>query len=104
MVWELRDHAKISLHNGKTKVWNRGGIAPVVGQTSNRWHPRITLVWRGDPRQGLLILGMLATMISSENNSVAAGKSTTSCYSVSLQSPTFKQSTVRQCLRQTRRQ
>ena len=28
MVQELWDHARISLHNGKTKVWNRGGIAP----------------------------------------------------------------------------
>ena len=28
MVRELWDHARISLHNGKTKVWNRGGIAP----------------------------------------------------------------------------
>ena len=27
-VRELWDHARISLHNGETKVWNRGGIAP----------------------------------------------------------------------------
>ena len=65
MVRELWDHAKISLHNGKTKVWNRGGIAP--SGWSNLQQMAVdedpdAVVWRGDTslptsRQGLLILG-----------------------------------------------
>ena len=65
MVQELWDHARISLHNGKTKVWNRGGIAPSgwsnLQQMASKEDPD-AVVWRGDTflptsRQGLLILG-----------------------------------------------
>ena len=65
MVQELWDHARISLHNGKTKVWNRGGIAPSgwsnLQQMASKEDPG-AVVWRGDTflptsRQGLLILG-----------------------------------------------
>ena len=65
MVQELWDHARISLHHGETKVWNRGGIAPSgwsnLQQVASEEDPD-AVVWRGDTflptsRQGLLILG-----------------------------------------------
>ena len=65
MVQQLRDHARISLHSGKTKVWNRGGIVPSgwsnLQQMASKEDPE-AVVWRGDTslptlRQGLLILG-----------------------------------------------
>ena len=62
---ELWRHAKISVHHGKTKVWNRGGTCPdacaVLTEAARMVDPR-AVVWRGDtslPRreQGLVILG-----------------------------------------------
>ena len=57
----------LSLHRGKTKVWNRGGTCPdacaALTEAASFASPR-AVVWRGDtslPRreQGLVILGAL---------------------------------------------
>ena len=51
MVQDLWDHARISLYNGKTKVWNWGGIAPSglsnLQQMASEEDPD-AVVWRGD--------------------------------------------------------
>ena len=63
---ELWRHSKISLHQGKTCIWNRGGIVPTrceeLEETARIADPRTRGVWRGshDARleeQGITILG-----------------------------------------------
>ena len=54
---ELWDHAKIRINDGKTKVWNNGGITPAGIETLG------DDVWRGsstlpEPSWGLNILGL----------------------------------------------
>ena len=48
---ELWRHAKISVHHGKSKVWNRGGTCPdacaVLTEAARMVDPR-AVVWRGD--------------------------------------------------------
>ena len=62
---ELWRHAKISVHHGKTCIWNRGGVIPdrcdELEAAARAVHPRAR-VWRGshDDRfeeQGITILG-----------------------------------------------
>ena len=62
---ELWQHAKISVHNGKTRVWNRGGIVPdrcdVLEAAARAMDPSAR-VWRGShedrpEEQGITILG-----------------------------------------------
>ena len=53
---EMWDHAKIQLHQGKTQLWNRGGVAARELDPS-------AVVWKGDPslppaEQGVKILGI----------------------------------------------
>ena len=62
---ELWQHAKISVHNGKTRVWNRGGIVPDrcdVLEAAARAVDPSARVWRGNhedrpEEQGITILG-----------------------------------------------
>ena len=63
---ELLNHAQISVHYGKTQVWNRGGVPPpgmdILTRAARRLKPE-AVVWRGDtslPRcqQGVKILGV----------------------------------------------
>ena len=76
MVRELWDHARISLHNGKTNVCNRGGISNLQ-QMASKEDPD-AVVWRGHTSlptpSNLLILGTppWATVISLESISAAA--------------------------------
>ena len=62
---ELHNKAHISIHQGKTQIWNRGGQEP-SGAAELTAAARIekpeAVVWRGDPRlpladQGLIFLG-----------------------------------------------
>ena len=55
----------ISIHQGKTQIWNRGGHEPVgaaiLTAAARREKPK-AVVWRGDPflppfEQGLMVLG-----------------------------------------------
>ena len=58
-------HSSIRVHNGKTQVWNRGGVVPVgieVLQAVAGVNDPDAIVWRGDPtlhseEQGVRILG-----------------------------------------------
>ena len=61
---ELQNHAQISLHHGKTQVWNRAGVPPrgmdILTRVAGKVNPE-AIVWRGDaslPRgqQGVKIL------------------------------------------------
>ena len=63
---ELQNHAQISLHHGKTQVWNRAGVPPrgidILTRAARRVNPE-AIVWRGDtalPRgqQGVKVLGV----------------------------------------------
>ena len=63
---ELQNHAQISLHHGKTQVWNRAGVPPqgidIFTRVARRVNPE-AIVWRGDtalPRsqQGVKVLGV----------------------------------------------
>ena len=62
---ELWRHAGIQIHQGKTKVWNQGGIVPIGVERLEVETHRIDLeaiVWRGNSdipteQQGLKILG-----------------------------------------------
>ena len=58
-------HAKITLHFGKTVIWNKSGRAPegveVLEEAARRVDPS-AVVWRGNPdlpndRQGVVVLG-----------------------------------------------
>ena len=56
LTTELKGHAGIDIHIGKTKVWNSGGFRPVRVETLGEH------VWRGDhdlptKEQGIKILG-----------------------------------------------
>ena len=62
-LWE---QTGIRVHQGKTKIWNAGGVKPPVADVLTARaqvdHPE-ALVWRGDPsldvsRQGLNVLGV----------------------------------------------
>ena len=62
---EMWEHARIRLHQGKTQLWNRGGVAPegweMLTVAARRSDPS-AVVWKGDPslpvsEQGLRILG-----------------------------------------------
>ena len=49
---ELQAHAHISVHHGKTQVWNRGGVEPEgVEELTRRARlvKRDAVVWKGDP-------------------------------------------------------
>ena len=59
-----RNQARIRLHQGKTQLWNRGGVAQRVGTgtAAARTSNPSAVVWKGDPslpvsEQGLRILG-----------------------------------------------
>ena len=62
---ELSRHAGIQIHQGKTKVWNQGGIVPIGVERLEVEARRIdpdAIVWRGNSdipteQQGLKILG-----------------------------------------------
>ena len=73
---ELFGHARISVHHGKTQVWNRGGVVPQdIGssnwastvcasssegsQRNNKFFERMPLV--NDPQAGWLLLWMRAS-------------------------------------------
>ena len=63
---ELWRHAGTQIHQGKTKVWNQGGIVPVGVERLEVEARRIdcdAIVWRGNSdiptEQGLKILGYL---------------------------------------------
>ena len=62
---ELFAHARISVHHGKTQVWNRGGVVPqdidIITAAARVRIPN-AVVWRGAQelpatRQGLKVLG-----------------------------------------------
>ena len=62
---EMWRHAKITLHLGKTVIWNKSGRAPegveVLEEAARRVDPS-AVVWRGNPdlpndRQGVVVLG-----------------------------------------------
>ena len=62
---ELWRHARISVHQGKTRIWNRGGIMPdrsnILEQTARAVDPTAK-VWRGSHEdraesQGIIVLG-----------------------------------------------
>ena len=62
-LWE---QTGIRVHQGKTKIWNSGGVKPPVADALTARaqvdHPT-ALVWRGDPmldvsKQGLNVLGV----------------------------------------------
>ena len=62
---QMWDHARIRLHQGKTQLWNRGGVAPEGWDrltAAARTSDPSAVVWKGDPslpasEQGLRILG-----------------------------------------------
>ena len=62
---ELWEHAKISVHHGKTRVWTRGGVVPDrcdVLEAAARAVDPSARVWRGShedrlEEQGITILG-----------------------------------------------
>ena len=59
------DHARIRLHQGKTQLWNRGGVAPEGWErltAADRMSDPSAVVWKGEPslpasELGLRILG-----------------------------------------------
>ena len=61
---QLRVHARIGIHGGKTKVWNRAGERPqncdVLERVAQMENPR-AVVWRGSgiptEQQGIKVLG-----------------------------------------------
>ena len=62
---ELHEKACISVHQGKTQIWNWGGREPtgasILTAAARKEKPGV-VVWRGDPRlplgeQGLMVLG-----------------------------------------------
>ena len=63
---ELRTHAHIQVHHGKTQVWNRGGFLPNGVEELTRAARMLkpgAVVWKGDPslpasQQGLKVLGI----------------------------------------------
>ena len=62
---ELWTHSKISIHHGKTKLWNKAGILPSGVEELQQLASSVNenaIVWRGDPlwqtsAQGVKILG-----------------------------------------------
>ena len=62
---ELWRHSKISVHHGKTNLWNKAGILPCGVEELQQlasWVDEDAVVWRGNPqlqtsRQGIKILG-----------------------------------------------
>ena len=62
---ELWRHARISVHQGKTQLWNRAGVVPSgteVLTAATRVEDEDVIVWRGDPElleveQGIRLLG-----------------------------------------------
>ena len=62
---ELSRKACICVHQGKTQIWNRGGVEPAGAaqlSTAARIEKPDAVVWRGDPElplteQGLTVLG-----------------------------------------------
>ena len=62
---ELWRHSKISVHHGKTKLWNKAGILPSGVEELQQLSSSVdedAVVWRGNPqlqtsRQGIKILG-----------------------------------------------
>ena len=63
---ELARHAQVSIHHGKTQVWNRGGATPPAVAELTRLARLVkpeAVVWRGDTQlpaaqQGVVILGV----------------------------------------------
>ena len=63
---ELRVHANIDIHSGKTKIWNRSGVRPTgVDRLTEeaQVHDPDAIVWRGDQdipvsQQGMKVLGV----------------------------------------------
>ena len=63
---ELARHAQVSIHHGKTQVWNRGGATPPGVEELTRLARLVkpeAVVWRGDTQlpaaqQGVVILGV----------------------------------------------
>ena len=60
---ELWIHSRIQVHQGKTQLWNRGGVEPrgweLLAANAVRSDPD-AIVWRGDPsadQQGVKVLG-----------------------------------------------
>ena len=62
---ELWIHSRIQVHQGKTQLWNRGGVEPrgweLLAATAVRSDPD-AIVWKGDPslpadQQGVKVLG-----------------------------------------------
>ena len=62
---ELQAHAHISIHHGKTQVWNRGGVEPEGVEEFTRRARLVkpdAVVWKGDhtllpQQQGIRVLG-----------------------------------------------
>ena len=63
---ELRTHTGIEVHQGKTQLWNRAGVAAPAGSAALTAAAQVAdpsaIVWRGDPHlppeeQGVKILG-----------------------------------------------
>ena len=63
---ELWRHSRIRVHDGKTQVWNRGGIRPpgcdALDRAARAVNPDHTTVWRGSVdaathEQGIKVLG-----------------------------------------------
>ena len=62
---ELWRHARISVHQGKTQLWNRAGVVPSGTEAltaAARVEDEDAIVWRGDPElpeveQGIRLLG-----------------------------------------------
>ena len=62
---ELQAHAHISIHHGKTQVWNRGGVEPEGVEKLTRRARLVkpdAVVWKGDhtfhpQQQGIRVLG-----------------------------------------------
>ena len=63
---EFWQHCRISLNNGKTRLWNRAGSFPrdcEILEDAARWVDPDAVVWKGDPdlplsQQGIKILGV----------------------------------------------
>ena len=89
---ELERHAHISIHHGKTKVWNSGGLEPAGCQHSRGLHLRWeeAVVWRGDAtlppeQQGIRVLGLWGTPTSSAISSGRNLMLTVACSNAFLQ-------------------
>ena len=95
---ELFRHAHISVHHGKTQVWNRGGAEPsgIVELTRAAQSVHLTaVVWKSDPRlplneRGLRVLGCPTGSPGVwRRGCLPSRKNSCRCFTKSLSSPIF---------------